>query len=133
VLAALVIMGTLLAGMVMAKARHTRQIALTQQRRAALRVADQLIAGWWGSPQGVPINARGAVDRDAAWLWETRVVENAAIEHLGARVVRVEVRAAEVQPQPLSAAPAALVAIELVLPDPERTRQAEGAAETSDE
>jgi hypothetical protein len=119
-LAALVILGTILAGMVMAKARHTRQIVLTQQRQVALRLADQLINRWWMSPQGVPINQRGALEGDVAWTWETRVVENTAIENLGGRVVRVEVRPAQTQEIRPSTDDETLIAVELVLPDPNR-------------
>ena len=121
VLAALVILGTLLAGMVMAKARHTRQIALTRQRQDALRLADQLLSRWWASPAGVPVNARGIADPDNLWTWETRLVNNPAIEDLGARVVRVEVRPASANVGDGPSDGPSTVAVELVLPDPEKS------------
>lgn len=117
VLAAVAILGTILVGVVMAKSRHTRQMAATGRQDAAVRAADELIAAWWASPRGVPIGESGGCGADGSLRWQTGVVANKEIEAMGARVVRVEVRSssASVDGQ---ARPG--VAVDLVLPDPNR-------------
>ena len=65
VLAALVLLGTILTGLVMAKSHHTRQLARTAERQTGIRLADQLITRWWTSPQGIPVDQRGAIDGDS--------------------------------------------------------------------
>ena len=121
VVAGIAILGTILVVVVLSKSRHTRQLALTQRRNVAVRAADELIAGWWTRCEGVPVGERGAVEADASLAWETRVVPNDAIEKLGARVVRVELR--ESEPDRWAADDGTgdpLVAVDLVLPDPGR-------------
>jgi hypothetical protein len=126
--AAVAILGTVLVGIVLAKARHTRQLARAQRLSAAVRAADELIAAWWTSPAGVPVGAWGVAGTDGSLAWETRQVPNGPIERLGARVVRVEVREAAprapgspavAQGDSPRRADEPLVAVELVLPSPE--------------
>jgi len=116
VLAAVAILGTILVGVVMAKSRHTRQLAATGRLDAAVRAADELIAAWWASPNGVPVDQSGELGTEGSLTWRTRVVANKEIEALGARVVRVEVR-----PRAIAAWEAtdrSAVEVDLVLPDP---------------
>lgn len=94
VTAALAILGTLLVGVVVAKARHTRQLHDARRMEAVVKAADELIAGWWISPDGVPEEAAGSMPGDAALSWTTRIVENAELQEIGVRVVRLELRAA---------------------------------------
>jgi prepilin-type N-terminal cleavage/methylation domain-containing protein len=117
VVAAITILGTILAGVVLAKSRHTRQLSLTQRRNVAVRAAGDLITGWWTSPSGVPTDSSGAVQADPSLVWQTRQVENDQMHRLGAVVVRVEIHDANsVGPRPPTKKP--LVAVELVLADP---------------
>jgi hypothetical protein len=123
VVAAIAILGVILVGVVLAKSRHTHQVALAERKHAAVRAADALIAEWWKSVDGVPVGKAGAVESDASLVWETRVVRNPPLERLGARVVRVEVHEAEAGPSRSQEAPEAgevpepLVAVDLVLPE----------------
>ena len=91
VVASIAILGTILVGVVLAKARYTKQSALAERLLQASQAADELIAGWWGSPDGVPVGRQGALEGGHHLRWETRVVPNPAIESLGARVVRVQI------------------------------------------
>ena len=118
--AAIVILGTILVGIVLAKARHTRQLALAQQLQVAVRAADDLLAGWWISPQGVPPQARGQLDTQPAMVWETRVVANPPVQKLGARVVQLQVylQPRVDDPVGIDTVEKPLVHVELVLPDP---------------
>jgi prepilin-type N-terminal cleavage/methylation domain-containing protein len=113
VLAAVAILGTILVGVVIAKSRHTRQLAATERLDAAVRAADELIAAWWASPRGIPIDDSGELGTDGSLVWRTRTVANKEIESLGARVVRVEVRS-----RAIVAFDTPVVAVEVVLPDP---------------
>ena len=92
VVAAIAILGSLLVGLVMAKAAHTRQIAASRRQLEGARLADDLIASWWASGQPVQSGRTGTIGADGQWAWETRAVDNSEIEKLGARVVRVELR-----------------------------------------
>lgn len=120
VVAAIAILGTVLVSTVIAKSLHTRQLALAQRQQLAVRAADELISKWWASSTGIPIGEQGVMDGELKLRWETRVVANAAIRSWGARVVRVEFRSTE---PALTAhegrTDEPLVAVELVLPDPE--------------
>ena len=116
VVGAIAILGTVLVGLVVAKARHVRQLAEARRLSAAVRAADSLLAAWWTSPEGVPDDESGAVGTDGSLVYATREVKSAAIERLGARVVRVEVRAAAPQALGPTSPDEPLVAVELVLP-----------------
>jgi len=118
VVAATVILGTLLVGVVLVKSRHTHQLAVSARQRAAVRAADELISGWWHKPRGVPIGECGTIPTDESLVWETRLVENREVSKMGGQVVRVSVRSAKsttVEPT----ADEATVAVELVVPDPD--------------
>lgn len=119
VVAAITILGTVLVGVVLSKSRHTHQAALTQRQNVAVRATDGLIANWWASPGGVPVSESGVIEAEIPLTWTTRVVENKAIEDLGALVVRVEVR----ELSPVNLGPGVeggpLVVVEMVLPGAE--------------
>lgn len=117
VVAAIAILGTILVGVVMSKARHTRQVALTLRINQAVLVADELIAGWWASEAGPPIGASGIAGGEAVFVWETHLVKNEALAALGTRVLHVEIREAE-GALGARAAEGAVVAVDLVLPAP---------------
>jgi hypothetical protein len=122
--AAVAILGVILVGVVLAKSRHTHQVALAERKHAAVRAADALLAEWWKSVDGVPVGKAGAVESDASLAWETRVVRNPPVERLGARVVRVEIhetavrRSGDDEMPEAGEVPDPLVAVDLVLPEP---------------
>ena len=118
VLAALAILGTILVGVVLAKADLTRQLAHTQRLSAAVRATDELIATWWTSPRGVPVGETGLTGTEKPLAWRTCLAGNPTVESRGARVVRVEVREVDAEPQVEP-----LVVVDLVLPDPARERK----------
>jgi len=119
VVAAIAILGTILVGIVLAKSRLTRQLVEADQRLAAVRAADELIAGWWTRDAGVPVDDAGVVDDHPEWSWRTHVMANPLIERWGARVVRVEVRPSEGHVVALPGQPPVEVIVDLVLADPE--------------
>jgi prepilin-type N-terminal cleavage/methylation domain-containing protein len=116
VVAAIVILGTILVGVVLARSRHTRQIRLAERKALAVRQADALLTGWWTDPNGVPVGDSGTCGQDGALVWETRLVHNPRAEDIGARTVQLTVRNAELTPAYSSDQP--LVTVEIVLPVP---------------
>lgn len=115
VVAAIAILGGLLVGLVLARARHLRQASAASELADAVRLADDLIASWWASPQGVPIGMTGALGGDGRWTWRTQAVSNREIETLGARVVRLEVRGRRA-PAGRMAEAGGMFVVDLVLP-----------------
>jgi prepilin-type N-terminal cleavage/methylation domain-containing protein len=130
VVAAIAILGTLIAGIVMARSRHRHQLALTRRKSAAVRVADALLTDWWAVPGGVPVGESGLIPTDKSLRWETRRVINSDIEALGADVVRVEIHEAE--PPPSTENPVPLLTVDLVVSrpegEPESREESEGEA-----
>lgn len=116
VIAALVILGTVLVGLVMARSRHAHQVATSRQRMAAVRATDELIASWWTSQAGVPEEATGSVPGSEGMAWQTRPVRNVEVESVGGRVVRVEVMPAASRGLADRAPAEPLVTVDLVLP-----------------
>jgi hypothetical protein len=117
VLAALVLTGSLLVALVLAKSRHERQWDTAQRRLAAVRAADQLLAGWWAEPGSMPLSGTGVVEDQPQLLWRTSLVSNTPVEQLGARVLQLELLAADgrVHEPPLAM-------VELVVPGQNKER-----------
>jgi prepilin-type N-terminal cleavage/methylation domain-containing protein len=91
VIAALVILGTLLVGIVLSRSRHSRQIALAERKMQAVRAADGLLTRWWSSPEGIPLGNSGQVESDPSLRWRTEVRPDPTLEKLDVRVVRLEI------------------------------------------
>jgi len=137
VLGSLVLVATLLAGVLAAKANATRQTASANRRLEAADAADQLLTQWWrtvGSqphptPQTQPFDTEPITPRppadpassfpvestgqleEQALRWRTHVIEHPEVEAIGGRVVRLEIsddRATD------SARP--LIALDVILP-----------------
>ncbi len=112
VLAGLALLASVLVGLLAAKAGYARQSERADLRLRAVTAADQLLAGWWQSPGGVPGSADGATPGDAGLRWRTRLVANAAVEEIGASNVRLEILSAAQDGR----APSFVLAVDLVLP-----------------
>lgn len=93
VLAGLVVLGTLLAAVTVARGRLLRQWAEADRRLQATRALDVLLSEWLsGSPQAVPVTSQGPLVGGAAnQVWRTRLMRDPAAAELGAVVVRLEV------------------------------------------
>jgi type II secretory pathway pseudopilin PulG len=93
VLAGLVVLGTLLAAVTVARGRFLRQWAEADRRLQATRAVDALLSEWLsGSTQAVPVNSRGPLVGGAVnQIWRTRPMRDPAAAELGAVVVRLEV------------------------------------------
>jgi prepilin-type N-terminal cleavage/methylation domain-containing protein len=88
VLAGLVVLGTVLASVAVARSRYMHQAALADQRAAAVTAADRLLNDWWRQSEPLPQNASGQIDEQLTW--RTHVLVNPAARQLGADIVRLE-------------------------------------------
>jgi hypothetical protein len=88
-MAGLVILGTVLASLVVARSRYLHQWAVAGRQQEAVAAADQLLANWWASPATLPRYGSGELPRRLRW--QTSVVMNPAANELGVDVVRLEV------------------------------------------
>jgi type II secretory pathway pseudopilin PulG len=92
VLAGLVVLGTLLVSIAIARARFVHQSADADRRLRATRAADAMLATWFAGPTpAVPIRATGALDGEPDFAWRTRIIASPPAANLGAVVVRLEV------------------------------------------
>ena len=115
VLAGLVILGTLLVSVTMARGRFLRQWAEADRRIIAARETDQLIEAWLSeSSRDVPISSQGATDDSDHHPWRTRVIPSPAAASVGAIVVRLQVFERTADEAPLSS-------VDFLLQDPRIT------------
>ena len=112
VVAGLALLASLLAALVVAKARYARQAAAADRRLDAVAGADALLAVWHQDPRSLPREGSGAVPGDARLSWRTRPVANGDVEDLGGRVVRLEIFDERAGGRPV------LVGVEFVAGDP---------------
>ncbi len=125
VVAALALLGAILTGVVLAKARLARQWYVAEYRLRAVEAVDDLVVGWMIADAGVPIDAHGELTDGL--VWRTRVNPERQAEALGARVIRLEVRReVATQEEALGATP--LLTLDLLAPElrpsPQRSSEA---------
>ena len=125
VVAAIAILGSVLVGIVLAKSRHTRQLALAERKQQAVRAADRLITRWWTREQGIPVGEQGVLKSDKSLHWHTREMPNRRLNHLDARVVRVSLHVADPARSQLPPKDHQLITVDLVLPT-SRSGQSDG-------
>jgi len=113
VVAGVALLATLLVGIVLAAGRHGAQLRAAEQRLAAVRAADRLLAQWYGEPAGPPRDATGPVTGAPGLVWRTRPLVQPDAEQLGLEIVRLEIRERGVAQ---SAEHGMLVTTEIALP-----------------
>src|SRR5947207_5843225 len=74
VVAGLVILGTILASLAVARGRFARQWSAADRKLAAVRALDALVTEWMNAPGdgAVPLNREGRVGDSRGLLWRTR-------------------------------------------------------------
>ncbi|HEV8290472.1 MAG TPA: hypothetical protein VGP94_01050 [Tepidisphaeraceae bacterium] len=89
-LAGLVVLGTLLVSITIARGRFVRQRALAEQKIAAAVAVDAMVSKWMaGSGSAIPHASAGHLEGLPNHTWHTRVVENRP--DLNASIIRLEV------------------------------------------
>src|SRR4051794_38827353 len=85
-LAGLVILGTLLVSITIARGRFIRQRALAEQKIAAAQGAERLISRWLASAgtAAIPANSQGPLEGISNHTWRTHIVPDTAAADLGA-------------------------------------------------
>src|SRR4051794_8506660 len=76
VVAALALLGTLLAAVLVVRVRYARQSAAAERRLQAVAAADALLSAWHRDPRSLPRFGSGQVAGDAQLAWRTAVVPN---------------------------------------------------------
>lgn len=72
VLAALLLMGSILVALVTARGRLVNQHAEAVEIQQAVQAADALLVTWWAAdPPSVPIGERGELPSHPGWVWTT--------------------------------------------------------------
>ena len=111
VLAGLALLGTLVAGLLVADAAQGRQARRAEDRLAAVAALDELLEGWDAGGPALPPAPSGPLGTGGRLAWSARRVRRAGADRLGCVVVRVEARpagAADARP---------LAAVELLVED----------------
>lgn len=91
VLAALLLMGSILVALVTARSRLVNQHAEAVDIQEAVQAADVLLAEWWATePPTVPMGGRGEVVSHPGWVWTTTEVGGAP-DGLDVSVVRLSI------------------------------------------
>jgi type II secretory pathway pseudopilin PulG len=92
VVAALVILGTILAAMLIARGRFVQQDVQARRKIEASRALDALVNGWMNGPaSAIPVQATGSLPDAPGQTWSTRLLRDPSAEEIGARVLRVDV------------------------------------------
>jgi hypothetical protein len=91
VVGALGLLATLLVALLLARARYTHQAALAQRRLQAVAGADALLAAWHQDPRSLPRAGSGMLAGEWQFSWRTQRVASAAVNDMGAAVVRLEI------------------------------------------
>jgi type II secretory pathway pseudopilin PulG len=91
-LAGLVILGTLLVSITIARGRFIRQRALAEQKIAAAAAVDRLVSKWMaGNAAAIPASSQGSLDGLPNYFWRTHIIPDRAASDVGASIVRMEV------------------------------------------
>lgn len=91
VVAGLALLGSVLVGILLARAGYLRQAARSSRRLEAIAAADALLTAWHQDPALLKPESSGALAGDSQLAWRTAIVPSAEAQSLGARIVRLEV------------------------------------------
>ena len=117
-LAGLVILGTLLAAVTAGRSRANHQHAQAEQRLAASRALDALLADWHASPaSAVPLNASGVLSQSPGLAWRTTSRSDPSAKSVHALITKVEVFDSG------SRSRVPLLSIDLLVPEPRPATQ----------
>jgi hypothetical protein len=120
-LAGLVVLGTVLASVTIARGRFLRQWSDAERRIQATRAADELMAHWHsGVVESIPVPASGPLPGMKQHVWRTSPRRDPAVEAMGASIVRLEVfdRA-----ETVSIAEKPMISLEFLVPKPTEVRR----------
>jgi hypothetical protein len=92
VLAGLVVLGTLLSAVLIARGRFLRQWTDADRRLAVTTAVDAMLQNWMVDPAvNVPLNSAGALPGAPGFGWTTQVLNDRIATQLGVMTVRLSV------------------------------------------
>ena len=90
-LAGLVLLGTILSSALVARGRFQRQLRDADDKLAAVRAADELVARWIALPAGTaPVPGEGEVSHASSLAWRTSWLSDPYAQRLGARKAQLQ-------------------------------------------
>lgn len=101
VVAALVLMGSLLVSSLLAFSAHRRQLRVADKQLQATMVAESLVRELSARPGGLPSSARGLVPGHPDWMWQTSIAGQARLATVPMRVLEFEILDMSDRPQRL--------------------------------
>ena len=84
------ILGSLLASLVVSRARYLHQWSLAERKQEAIGEADVLLGNWWLDPNTIPRNGAGKIPSHKMG-WRTLIVDNTSVTDLDVQTVRLEI------------------------------------------
>lgn len=111
VVAGLALLGSVLVGILLARAACMRQMARSNRRLEAVAAADALLTAWHQDPALFKPESSGFLAGDGQLLWRTALVPSLEAKNLGARIVRLEV----LDERAAAEAPPVLATVEFVV------------------
>ncbi|MEO1616965.1 MAG: prepilin-type N-terminal cleavage/methylation domain-containing protein [Planctomycetota bacterium] len=112
VIAALVLLGTLVVSTLLAFSRHRRQLRAADDRLQAVAIADEILPKLMAESNGLTVGQRGTIAGRPDWFWQTSLVGTTVVATLPMHVIRFEIRS-KTNPERL------LTRIEMVRPQPQ--------------
>lgn len=91
VIAALVLMGTIVVTTLLAFSKHRRQLALSKERLQAAEIAEELLPQLIRSERGIVAGQRGTIAGRPDWFWQTSLVGTTVVATLPMHVIRFEI------------------------------------------
>src|SRR5690349_172755 len=93
VVAGLVILGTILASLAIARGRFARQWSAADRKLTAVKALDALVTEWMNAPGegAVPLDRQGRIGDAKGLIWRTHATQSPESRRLSAMIVRVEV------------------------------------------
>ncbi len=111
VLGGLVLLGTLLTGLLLAKSQAQRQYTDAGDKLEAIELADRLLTEWFSRPDHWPRDDTGPIDGHEDLRWRTETVSDEAARELGLERVRLTITESTGSNQPLTS-------VEVLIPTP---------------
>lgn len=91
VIASIALLGALMVAMLTVHSKHTRQVKLAAKKQTAATLADELIGGWFKSPEPFPANTSGQFVNNSDFRWTTQAQRMSANGNWKTVVIKLQV------------------------------------------
>ncbi|MEO1524021.1 MAG: type II secretion system protein [Planctomycetota bacterium] len=91
VVVALVLMGSVLVGSLLAFSAHRKQLSIANKQIEATIIAESLVRELSARQSGMPSSERGLVPGYPNWMWQTSIAGQAEVATVNMRVIQFEI------------------------------------------